>query len=70
MTNINPIPDPATRPTLTVTEAGSLLGIGRNAAYDGVRSGEIPSIRVGRRFLVPTAALRRLLGFDQTEPAA
>ena len=47
--------------TATVEEAATVLGIGRNTAYEGIRSGEIPSIRVGRRVLVPKAALARLL---------
>ena len=49
------------RKTLTVEETASALGISRNAAYEGVRRNEIPSIRVGRRILVPRAALDRLL---------
>ena len=49
------------RATLTVDEAALRLGIGRNAAYDAVKRGEIPSIRIGRRLLVPVAALERML---------
>jgi hypothetical protein len=30
--------------------------------YDGVRRGEIPCLRVGRRIRVPTARLHELLG--------
>ena len=47
--------------TLTVPEAAERLGIGRNAAYQGVRRGEIPSIRVGNRLLVPIEALNNML---------
>ncbi len=50
-----------TRLTLTVPEAGRVLGIGRNAAYDAARAGEIPTIRIGKRILVPVAALERML---------
>jgi excisionase family DNA binding protein len=49
------------RLTYTVLEVGRLLGISRGAAYEGVASGEIPSIRIGRRLLVPRAAFNRLL---------
>ena len=49
------------RLTLTVDEAAVLLGIGRSLAYEAVARGEIPSIRVGRRYLVPVAALDKLL---------
>jgi excisionase family DNA binding protein len=49
------------RATLTVEDAAEVLGIGRSAAYEGVRRGEIPSLRIGRRLVVPRAALERLL---------
>jgi excisionase family DNA binding protein len=49
------------RRTLTVEECAKVLGIGRSAAYEAVRSGQIPTIRVGRRFLIPKSALDRLL---------
>ena len=55
------VPDPADRPTITVDEAAAALGIGRATAYEAVRRGEIPSIRLGRRIVVPTAAIVRLL---------
>ena len=45
----------------TVEEAGRLLGIGRSAAYEAARSGEIPVIRIGRRWLVSKIALDRML---------
>ncbi len=49
------------RLTLSVKEAARLLGIGRNLAYDRVKTGEIPVIRIGRRLLVPRSALEKLL---------
>ena len=49
------------RQTYTVEETGRILGIGRNSAFQGVKAGSIPAIRVGRRLLVPRAALERLL---------
>lgn len=52
---------PEVRRTYDVEEAAKLLGIGRNAAYDAARRGEIPTIKMGRRLLVPKAALDRLL---------
>ena len=39
--------------TYTVEEVAALMRIARNSAYEGVRSGAIPSIRVGRRYLIP-----------------
>ena len=49
------------RLVLTVTEAAQLLKIGRSCAYEAVRNGQLPVIRMGRRRLVPRAALERLL---------
>lgn len=56
--------DPTIQPTLSVEDTATLLGVSRASAYAAVKVGEIPSIRVGRRVLVPTAALRRLLMLD------
>ena len=49
------------RATLTVAETAARLGLGRNATYEAIRRGEIPALRVGRRLLVPVAALDRWL---------
>jgi excisionase family DNA binding protein len=46
---------------LTVEEAGRVLRVGRNSAYELVRSGRIASKRVGRRMLVPRTAVERWL---------
>ena len=47
--------------TFSVTEAGEILGLGRNAAYQAARKGEIPIIRIGGRILVPRVSLERML---------
>ncbi len=52
------------RVVLTVNEVAKLLGLSRASAYQGVACGEIPSIRVGRRILVPRQALERMLEGD------
>ena len=52
----------ATRPTITIEEAASLLGIGRTAAYEAARRGQLPTRRLGRRLLVPVPALLDWLG--------
>jgi excisionase family DNA binding protein len=49
------------RLTVTVEEAAQVLGISRALAYEAVRRGEIPHIRIGKRILVPRTALDRLL---------
>ena len=45
----------------SVVEVGELLGIGRSKAYELVRSGTIPSLRLGRRIVIPKLALSRFL---------
>jgi excisionase family DNA binding protein len=50
------------RLTYTVEEAGDLLGISRGSAYNLVRTGKIPALRMGRRLLVSRGALEGLLG--------
>ena len=47
--------------TYSVTEIAELLGIGRSKAYELVRSGTIPSLRLGRRIVIPKLALSRFL---------
>ena len=50
--------------TYSVPEAGRLLGLGRNAAYEAARRREIPVLRFGRKLRVPRVALERLLEGD------
>ncbi len=45
----------------SVSEARKLLGISRGLAYEAIRTGQIPSIRLGRRILVPRFGLEQLL---------
>lgn len=58
----------AQRLTMTVVEAAEKLGIGRSQAYEAARKGEIPTIRIGGRILIPRAAFERML--EVGEPAA
>jgi excisionase family DNA binding protein len=53
---------------ITVEEAAKLLRISRGSAYEAVRTGEIPTVRFGRRILVPRARLLQMLGAES--PAA
>ena len=46
---------------LTVVQAGKRLGLSRPSAYQAVKRGEIPHIRIGNRILVPVAALDKML---------
>jgi excisionase family DNA binding protein len=47
--------------THSVPEAGRRLGLGKNAAYEAARRGELPVLRFGRKLRVPRVALDRLL---------
>ncbi|MCZ7526608.1 MAG: helix-turn-helix domain-containing protein [Acidimicrobiia bacterium] len=49
------------RSTITIVEAGQILGIGRSAAYAAANRGQIPTIVIGRKHLVPLGALAELL---------
>ena len=49
------------RLVLSVEEVRKLLGLSRGLMYEAVRSGQLPSVRIGRRILIPRAALKRLL---------
>jgi excisionase family DNA binding protein len=49
------------RLTLDVDETARALGLSRNSTYDAIRRGEIPSLRINGRILVPVVALARLL---------
>lgn len=50
-----------TKLTMTVEEAGHALGVSRNTIYQLVRSGRVPAIRLGRRWIVPRAQFERFL---------
>ncbi len=49
------------RATYSVPEAAKRLGICRESAYVAVRNGEIPSIKIGGKILVPIEALEKML---------
>jgi len=49
------------RATLTIEEAGEVLGISRGSAYAAVKERTLPTIKIGRRYLVPRAALEKML---------
>jgi excisionase family DNA binding protein len=49
------------RVTVSVEEAGQILGISRGLAYELARQGRLPVIRLGRRFIIPRKGLDDLL---------
>lgn len=55
--------DPRKTPTVSIPAGGALLGLDRNAAYRAARQGYLPTVQVSeRRWVVPTAALLKMLG--------
>ncbi|WP_395154117.1 helix-turn-helix domain-containing protein [Ilumatobacter sp.] len=54
--------------TMTVTEAAAMLGISRTTAYECVRTGDLPALRLGGRIVVPTQAIDNLLERASTIP--
>ena len=53
------------RLTVTVPEAAQLLSISRSTAYAAAKAGQLPTLRLGRRLVVPVPALRDLLGLQR-----
>lgn len=45
----------------TVDQVSEILGISRASAYKAVHRGEIPSIRIGKRILVPKSEVRYIV---------
>ena len=47
--------------TLRVPEVAAVLGVGRNMAYNLIKSGELKSIRIGRQIRIPKEELLRFM---------
>lgn len=70
------VPDPRSRPTISVMEAGRLFGFGKTKSYEeahrylrSVGREGLPTIRFGRSLVCPTARILDLLGIDQETAA-
>lgn len=62
-----------TRATLTVPEASAVLGLSPWVGYQAAQRSEIPTLRIGRRLVVPVPALLRMLdgeSVDEPTPLA
>ena len=53
--------------TWTVPEAAQQMGVGPELVRRGIANGELPSISLGNRTLVPRAALRNLVNGSTQE---
>jgi excisionase family DNA binding protein len=56
------------RPTYTVAEAAALLGLSEHALRERIRVGGVPVLRLGRRVLVRSATVERLLAEGEARP--
>ncbi|MGN6606409.1 MAG: hypothetical protein ACTHMS_05280 [Jatrophihabitans sp.] len=62
------LPNPELQPLLRPADViGLHPTLRRTAVYDALKKGEIPSIVIGSRIFIPTAALRRMLHLDERE---
>jgi excisionase family DNA binding protein len=55
---------------LKITEAACRAGIGRSLAYEFVRSGEWPSVKIGRALRIPLTALDEWIDGKEVEARA
>ena len=46
--------------TVNVPIAGQMIGLGKSASYEAARRGDIPTIRIGGRLVVPLAKLKKM----------
>jgi excisionase family DNA binding protein len=53
---------------VSVGEAGRLLGVSRAFAYELAARGELPTIHLGRRIVVPKVALLAMVGLSLPQP--
>jgi excisionase family DNA binding protein len=52
------------RRAFSVSEAAEMLGLHRQTVAAAIRRGDLPAVRLGRKVLVPRAALDRFLDTD------
>jgi len=55
---------------MSVDQLAKHLNISRSLAYEGVRSGQIPSFKVGNLYRIPKAKLNALLATPNFNPVA
>jgi excisionase family DNA binding protein len=52
----------------SVTQVAKMLGLSRASAYRAIETGDIPSVKVGGRIIIPADALDRLLSRADIHP--
>lgn len=48
-------------------EAGQIVGLSKNSTYAAARAGELPTLRMGQKWLVPVGPLLVLLGIADND---
>lgn len=51
--------------TYNVREASEVLGISKSLAYEMVKKGELPVVRLGKRILIPINRLEEMIKREQ-----
>jgi hypothetical protein len=52
------------RPAITPAQALKVLPMSRNGLYEAIRRGDIKTVKLGKKILVPTGPLRRQFGIE------
>jgi excisionase family DNA binding protein len=50
---------------LRVEEFATWAGVGKGTAYEAIRSGELPSVRIGRLVRIPRAGVAEWMGVQE-----
>lgn len=50
------------QPTASVSETAEILSVSKSAVYEMANDGRLDAVRIGRRVVIKTASIRRLLG--------
>lgn len=53
--------DSVTKYTISIVDAGKALGVGRSTIYELINSGDLKTIKIGRRNLVTIESIRALV---------
>ncbi len=63
---------PPPRATYSIKDVMALFGLSRSAVYLALKTGEIPSFRIGKRVLIPKEAIDKMLAgpFKRPSPNA
>lgn len=46
---------------ISITETAKVTGLGRTSIYELIKNGRLDTVKIGRRHLVKTASIRRLI---------